>query len=721
MKRLIKAFPATATVVAVAAFCIACLYFQPGPIVRLDFLVYDRWMKLAPKPEPRPEPVIVDIDDKSLENLGQWPWPRTLLAELVKKILASGALAIGFDMILAEPDRSSPIFLQKSLAERHGVNMELEGVPPELLDNDQYFAEAIRGKPVVLGAYSIFNSGKLPEKLPKSASFVEISPPDAPELTESVQDSQGLLTPLQKFSDVASIGIITAVVSNDGIIRAVHLLTRAGENIYPALSLATLMAAQESRALRLKSDINGLDTLQTNDIVIPVEPNSTFRPFFMGPAGTYPYYSVIDVLDNKVGPKELEGRIVFIGTSAAGLQDIRATPLVRNIPGVEVHANIVDNILSGKKIIYPSNIADIQTLAICLSSCLVCALVTFLPALLSTFGIILMVCACLGGSWLYFKSGIFISPVYALMAILLTGAVFVPLRFWHEQKIKMQIKSAFSHYVSPEVVNRIASTGLDTLSGQSREVSVLFTDVRNFTTISENMKPDELVRLLNNYFTPMTACVKAREGTLDKFIGDALMAFWNAPLDIQQHQQKAVLAAMDMQKKLAQLRPVFQQEFNVEMRIGAGIHCGLVQVGNMGSSDLFNYTCIGDNVNLASRLEGVSKKYGAGIIVSSAIMEQCPGVRFRMLDRITVKGSSTPLDIYTPVDEEDYVEDFEERWRNALEEYLNGDFKKAFALFEALGQQYGSHTAIDLFMTRCSGLLDEPPTEWTGVFHYDSK
>lgn len=330
--------------------------------------------------------------------------------------------------------------------------------------------------------------------------------------------------------------------------------------------------------------------------------------------------------------------------------------------------------------------------------------------------------ASLWGSWLCFARGLFISPVYAVMATLLVGAVLLPLRFRREQRARRQIKRAFAHYVAPEVVNRIADNGTRALDGESREVSVLFTDVRGFTTISETMEPGRLVRLLNSYFTPMTACVIAREGTLDKFIGDALMAFWNAPLDVPGHQEKAVRAALDMQKTLAELRPRFLQEFGVEVRIGAGIHAGPVQVGNMGSRDLLNYTCIGDTVNLASRLEGLCKRYGAGIVVSSAVTAQCRDLHFRQLDRIRVKGSTRPLDIFTPLEpcaEPD--SQAEETWRRALNAYFLGDFAGGALLFGRLLAVKPMAAAAQLFLDRCAQLQAHTPVAWEGVWTYDTK
>lgn len=677
-------------------------------------------MRLVNKPHPSDIPVIVEIDDESLEKFGQWPWPRYLLSDLIEKILASDAAAVGLDILLSEPDRSSPYFLQKSLKDRSGNMLNLENIPDEYLDNDAWLASVMKDKPVVIGAFGIFASGKTSRELPKGAGIVEMTPPGAPDPKDTITRINGLIAPLPVFSNAAPIGIFNAQVEEDGVIRSIPLLVQTDNQVYPALSLRTLMSALGSNTLILNSDENGLSSLQLGGITIPLSYNGLFRPLFSGPRRTFPYYKASDVLEGKVGPQELKDRMVFVGASSIGLQDVRATPLDSFIPGVEVHANLIDNMISGKHVsLLPWN-QELQAGLIILSAILSLALFSLLPAAGYAFISPALIVAWLFGSFTFFDHGLFISPVYAVLAEILTGFFVIPVRLRREQKAKMRIKGAFSHYVAPEVVNRIAENGAKALSGESRNVTVLFTDVRNFSSISENMKPDQLVRLLNRYFTPMTASVISHEGTLDKFIGDALMAFWNAPLDVDLHQKKAVLAALDMHKVLKTLRPQFLREFGAEIKIGAGIHSGVVQVGNMGSNDLLNYTCIGDTVNVASRLEGICKHYGADIIVSSMVMANCPDLYFRKLDKIRVKGISRPLEIYTPIIK-DIDEAIEHQWKSALDLYFTGEFAKAIQIFEKLQNIEDLKKAASLFIARGNTLLDNPPEVWEGVWTYTSK
>lgn len=722
LRKRIKGFLGAALLAALtAAFCLACLYCKPKPVQRLDSLVYDSWMRLCDKPKPGPAPAIVEIDDNSLASLGQWPWPRDLLAELVQKILDAGAASVGLDILLAEPDRSSPAFLQADLARRRGFNVSIDGVPLAFMDNDLYFRDIINNKPVVLGAFADFHGGTLPDPMPKQLPAAENTPEGSPSARESLLEAKGLTAPLPLFKS-APAAVFNVPYQEDSVVRSVPLLIKAKDKLYPALSLRTLMAAQNSRSILIQSGNNGLEALKTGGVVIPVAENGIYRPLFLGPARTYPYFSAEDILAGRVGEEELKGRIIFIGASAAGLKDLRSTPLDPNMPGVEIHAALVDNFLSGRGILIPPYSTFIQICAVIAASAIFCAIFCLLPPALCAAGGALLLGGALWASWLFFNAGYFVTPVYVMLDALILGAVILPMRFWQERKARERLKSAFAHYVAPEVADSIAERGPAALEGRSREVSLLFTDVRDFTAISEKMDPDQLVRLLNNYFTPMTSCVIAHGGTLDKFIGDALMAFWNAPFEMEGHQEKALLAALDMRKKLADLRPYFLREFGADIRIGAGLHCGIARVGNMGTDDLMNYTCIGESVNLASRLESLTKRYGAGIIASSAIASRCGSITFRLLDRVQVKGSEKPIEIYTPIDEanmEEQDRDAEKLWRAALEAYFQGDFAGAAELFEKIPRSFSAPARA--FHQRCAYLTHNKPRDWDGVWVYDSK
>lgn len=708
---------------AFAAFVVSSIFLAQPPFARrVDGAIYDSFMTSAGTRAAHPAPVIVDIDEISLEKLGQWPWPRSLFAVLMEKIFAAGAAAVGIDILQHEADGSSPVNVAVRLKENFGADLDLSGLPRELLDNDLRFGEAIASRPVVLGALALFGGAEnLPVVLPHSLGLAEKTPAGAPRPRDTIARASGLLAPHQSFGGAAPVGIINASLGADGTVRSVPLLVRAGDNIYPALSLRALLAAQGKNTLILVSDEDGLTELRAAGHRLAVEHDGSFRPVYRGPARSYPYISAADVIAGKVPAGGLAGRVVFVGSSAPGLRDLVATPYDPAMPGVEAHATIVDNILSGESLRVPPWTAGFQLGAIFLLAAASAPLFAFFPAwAYAPLALCLLGCG-LWGSWELFRAGLWLSPLYGSSSLLLTAGGILPLRFWKEERGRRQLKAAFSRYVAPEVVARIAARGGSPLEGEQKEATILFTDVRGFTTLSENLAPDQVVRLLNSYFTPMTRCVIERGGTLDKFIGDALMAFWNAPLDVPAHQLKAVSAALAMQDALKDMRGEFKSRFGVELHMGAGINCGLVHVGNMGSRELLDYTCIGDNVNLASRLEGLCKQYGAGIIVSGAVQAACAGAMpFRLLDRIRVKGKREPVSIYAPLAGD---EPPDQAWKDALDAYFGGDFAWGAALFGKIGADSPDLArACSLFRNRCENLArNPPPGTWDGVWTYNSK
>lgn len=707
-----------------AVFLSACaLLAQPRFAKRLDDAIYDAFMTAGGTRAVHPAPAIVDIDETSLEKLGQWPWPRNLFAALIENIFTAGAAAVGIDVLQHEADGASPVNIARRLKENFGATLDLSGLPPELLDNDTCFRDAIVNRPVVLGAFALLgDGGTLPEAMPKPLGVAEKTPAGAPHPRDTIVRASGLVAPLPSFGDAAFTGIINATLNEDGAVRSTPLLVTAGNNIYAGLSVRTLLAALGKNTVRLISDMDGLTEFRVGDYRLPVGHDGSFRPVYRGPSHSYPYFSAADVLSGKIGEKELAGRIIFIGSSATGLRDIVSTPFDPAMPGVETHATIVDNILSGESIRVPPWATGFQLGAILLLAACAAPLFAFLPAVAYAPLALCLLGGGIWGAWELFDHGLWLSPLYDSSALLLTAGGILPLRFWKEERGRRQIKRAFSRYVSPEVVSRIAARGGRTFEGEQKEVSILFTDVRGFTSLSEKLAPDQIVRLLNKYFTPMTRCVIEREGTLDKFIGDALMAFWNAPLDVRNHQVKAVSTAIAMQETLKTLREEFKKEFGVEMYIGAGINCGLVHVGNMGSQELLDYTCIGDNVNLASRLEGLCKRYGVGIVISGAVRDACgQAFFFRLLDRIRVKGKSESVRIYTPLAETREA-DVESAWEEALTAYFMGDFANAAVMFSKIGSTHSALTvACRMFCERCDHLTENPPQAWDGVWTYDSK
>lgn len=374
-------------------------------------------------------------------------------------------------------------------------------------------------------------------------------------------------------------------------------------------------------------------------------------------------------------------------------------------------------------------------MAIALASLASCALFGRCPAVAYIPAILAMAAFAFWLSWHLFTMGYFVSPAYVILAMIISGMIILPIRFWRSERSRRKIRESFGRYISPAVVQRFVASSeklggedrelKDILDGQEKVLTVMFTDIRDFTSISEKMAFRDLVAMHKDYFTIMTDIVRARQGTVDKYIGDALMAFWNAPLDADgNHQLLAVEAAIRMREELATRQEHFRGYFRDvlpggELRMGIGIHCDRVHVGDIGSKDAANYTCIGNGVNLASRLEGLCKRYGTGIIVSGAIRRACGNrIRFRLLDRVSVKGQSAVISIFTPVPRV-YRDDLERKWRKGMAAYLRGDFKRAIGIFEKLGEEeWDGRVAARMLSLRCQGLLGKP---WEGYWAYDSK
>ncbi|MDR0673046.1 MAG: adenylate/guanylate cyclase domain-containing protein [Zoogloeaceae bacterium] len=632
---------------------------QPALISRLDLKIYDALLTqraaAAPRSIAQDLVVIIDIDEASLAAYGQWPWPRYRMADLIDALERHRVAAIGIDILFSEADRASPVEMRAALERDRGLDIGFRGLPAQLYDYDRGFAETLAQAPVVLGMY-----GRLDNPLPASSTeappsdsgirVIAIGHSDDPPFAAQLPALLGIRQPCAPLRGAAPTGFVNIAPDWDGIVRQAPLLMRRGEVIHPSLALRTLMRALEVENVIVETGVDGLLAVRVGDYRVPVSTDGMMHIPFPGPRKTYVYVSAHDVLTGALPPGALEGRIAFVGTSAPGLLDIRATPLDPIYPGVEIHAAALDAILSQNATRLPFWTPFLQCLGILFTGLVAAAAFGMArPRVYLPLALCLVAAVILGARFLYLQ-GTFVSPLYIVLTIVAQGACLLFLRFWQEEKQKLVLKNAFSHYVSPEIVKRITRSSGDLLAGEERELSILFTDIRGFTAISERLTPQQIVALLNRYFTPMTALVRESSGTVDKFIGDALMAFWNAPLDVPNHAIHAVSTALAMQETLSGMNAALQAEFGVTLTIGAGIHTGTAYVGNMGSSDTVNYTLIGDNVNIASRLEGLCAQYGVPVIVSEAVKAQCgANFAFRFLDTLRVKGRQHPVSIYQPL------------------------------------------------------------------------
>ncbi len=716
---------------------LACYIYQPRIFKQLDHNIYDHFIREKADNVAHPVPIIIDLDEKSLSKYGQWPWSRYLLAELITKLLDAGTLSVALDIVLSEDDRTSPYMLKKSLKQDLNLDVDFTNLPQELYDNDKLLAEKIYRKPVVLGSYLRFDSSnsnfiedKVDPKILKKirARTVQFEKKGAIDPKTYLLKPDGITLPINVLTEKSNIAFFNIGTELDGIVRSAPLVVSLENNIIPALSIRALMEALKVRSLRLNSNEYGLESINLGKINIPVTPDGMINIPYRGDRRTFPYISASDVLDGTIDKAQLAGKIAFIGSSSAGLLDIRATPIDTFFPGVEVHTNILDAILTQNFIITPDWTPALQFVLLIFAGIFCAYIFMRVSSGFTLLSLVLLIGATYASSWYLFTKGFFVSPLWFTLLLILLATTITAMRFWFEEKDKRKLRNIFGRYVSPEVVSRIVEQGDIQLSGEERELSIMFTDLRGFTSISEKLLPQEIVALLNSYFTPMTALVRTNEGTLDKFIGDAIMAFWNAPVLIENHSEKAVHTAINMLEKLEEINLELKEKYDINLNMGVGIHTGPAYVGNMGSEDLTSYTVIGDTVNTSSRLEGLCSKFGMRIIVSGEVVERCQ-LEFIPVANLRVKGRQTPIEIFTIFSEremEKYHEELE-AYKNAYKSYrtcLNNKddvlLDKCIEMFKKLCE-ISNRGLYQEYYEYCQELKTMPKSDWTDVWTLTSK
>ncbi|NRP73774.1 Adenylate cyclase 2 [Ensifer psoraleae] len=622
------------------------------PLLRLARnLTFDEYQRIAPRAFENMPVRIVDIDEASLRELGQWPWPRDRIAVLVNRLTEMGVSAIAFDILFAEPDRLSP----------RNIVRDIDGVDPSLLgrlpDNDEIFAQSIVGRPVVLG-FGISNEGSYRPPVKAGFAFTGESLFAAPPHIEAA-------TPLrpQLEENAAGLGHISL---NPGapspVVRAVPLFLSDGEQLYPNLALEALRVAQGATTYVLAGAPDVQDTMthaKIGDFVVPVTAAGELW-LYVSPDRAERYVSARHVLapgDPSPATKAaIEGSIVFVGTSAAGLQDIRTTALGQNVPGVSLHAQTVEQILSGRFLSRPDWADGLEILCIAAAGCLLVMLTTFVsPAVALACGLFITAMG-LVASWLAFLyGGLLFDPLAPIVSGSITHFAATAFRFLVTDRERRAVRRAFGHYLSPSLLYRIEhNPDALRLGGDDRELTVMFVDVRNFTEISERLAPTAVVGFLNTLLDALSRHVIANEGTLDKFIGDSIMAFWNAPVDVADHPAKAVRAALAMRETLTRLNADDAFGFGGEqsVSIGVGIHTGIACVGNMGAEAHFNYSAVGDTVNVAARIEASCKDVLFDILVSEETAKALPGHALLEAGALALKGKSTRSRLFAVVGDE---------------------------------------------------------------------
>lgn len=713
-------------------------------IGRLDAIIYDTKVRLTMPKSVDDRVVILDIDEKSLGEIGRWPWGRDRVSELVSKLFDQhGIVLLGFDVVFAEPDDSSGLKVLDGLSRRElkdnaTFQAALQSMRPQL-DNDGRFAETLEGRPVILGYYLSgrsdgISAGALPPPVLPAGSFTGRSIPF------TVWSSYG--GNLAEFQKAAlSGGHFNPLVDFDGISRRVPLIAEYKDEYYEALSLAMVRALlgqpkvapwfPEESWFSSKS-YQGMEAIDLptarGTLRIPVDENVAALIPYRGHQGSFRYYSIADIMADRIKPGELKGKVVLIGTTAPGLLDLRATPVGEAYPGVEIHANLIAGMLDGTIKQKPSYVLGAEVVLLLLAGLVMVLLLPQFSPLRATLASLVVLLFILTVNLVFWHYGNLVLPLASAVLLILTlYALNMSYGYFVESRAKRQFTELFGQYVPPELVEEMSRNPESySMDGRKAELTVLFSDIRGFTTISEGLGPDELTRLMNEYLSAMTEVVRKNRGTLDKYIGDAIMAFWGAPVSDPQHARQAVLTAMQMQAALPAVNKAFAAKGWPEVKIGVGVNTGEMTVGDMGSSVRKAYTVMGDAVNLGSRLEGITKQYGVGILVGEGTRKAIKDIVFREVDRVQVKGKEEPVAIYEPICLESEsgkpVQEELKLWSQALRYYRAQEWDQAEVTLLNLSRLAPDRALYAKYMERVSHLRKDPPgADWKGVWKFETK
>lgn len=698
---------------------------------------YDARVLLSLPGTVDPRVVIIDIDERSMAELGQFPWPRDHLATLVDQAFDRYQVGVlGFDIAFVEPDATSGRRIVEAVATDPGWQGDTDALTRRF-DHDRRFADALSGRPVVLGTYfsptrqqrGADDVGQLcaPVLAREVAQLYAVDFPRAEAYSANLPVLQTAATTCGFFDN--------PTLDDDGVYRRVPLLQRFDGAVYASLGLAVarLALGQPEVGFRFDPpdarDSLHLEALLVGDRRIPVDEQVAALVPYRGEQGSFPYVSAADVIAGRADPAILDGVIALVGTSAPGLRDLRVTPVGKAFTGVEVHANLVSGMLDGRIHQRAPYYRGIEVVQLTLIALIVTWSFTRLAPLAGA-GLGLGLLAIVGLlAWGFWTGGQFVLPLgVPISFILLLFLVQLLYGYFIESRGKREMSRLFGQYVPPELVEELSEhPEALSMEGESREMTVLFSDVRGFTTVSEQLDARELAQLMNRFLTQQTAVIQQYRGTIDKYMGDAVMAFWGAPLPDGEHAAHAIEAGRQMLKAVRELDQEFAARGWPRLEIGVGVNTGRMNVGNMGSTFRMAYTVMGDAVNLGSRLEGLTKAYGVSMLVSETARTAAPADwAYREIDQVRVKGKTQPVAIYEPMgpkaDLAPTLRTELARHRGALTLYRGQEWARADAEFAALAEQSPSCAVYRVFRTRIAHLQAHPPGPgWDGVFDFDTK
>jgi len=711
-KLLILEFLIAFVLVAISSFLYTSnnIFFE-----NLNNKIVDSFFIYRGEKNPQNNIVIVDIDEKSLKELGQWPWSRDIIAKLLENLDSAGVGIIGLDIVFAEKDNSSPSLVLKKL----GINNIV--VP----DYDEILALSLQNTPTISGYMFDFQEDTLRGVVPNISSII---------IQKNFQDidylprAKGIITNIKILQESSfSSGFFNTVPDDDGVVRSVPMLVKYKDTIYPSLSLEILRLIYQTNKIEIYYSEAGISSIQLGELTIPTDRFGRLQVNYFGSSKLFRYISAVDILKNNFDQKDIEGKVVLVGTSAGGLLDLRATPFESVYPGVEIHASAIENVLEQSFLSHPSWVDAVDILIVFILLSLMLLLFSYAGAIVTAFLFMLILCTFIYSAYyIFLQYGVILNIVYPLFSLILFYMFLTSLHYLFESRQKELVKNSFSKKVSKQVMDDLLthSNSAD-LSSREVEATIYFSDIRSFTTISEKLQdPKKITDFLNYYMNIMVQSIENSSGTIDKFIGDAIMAYWNAPLEVENHADRAVQTALQQIEKRQELNKTIQKKFGFEVDYGIGINTGSVVVGEIGSSGRSDYTIIGDAVNLASRLEGLCKAYKVRLLISESTLDLLQEEYvIQLLDIVKVKGKDEPIKIYEvlsygsiSIEKQKEIE----LYMRGHSFYMNKEFQKGQQIFEDLFLKYGKHL-YSLYSQRCQELMQNATIEFDGVYTFTTK
>lgn len=701
----------------ISSFLIVFYIFFPSLLDSFDNRIRDSYFIFKGETKTSNNVVIIDIDDSSIKEFGQWPWSRNILSKIIENLTNSNIAVVGMDIVFAEEDRTSPSLIAKKL-----------GIKKELENYDFEFAQVISTSPVILGySFNIEdnNSSKNSPQIP--AIFIEKNKnSDANYLIEAFGTTLNL--PILQENSYSS-GFFNIIPDESGVIRSVPLLISYNDTLYPSLALEIVRALNDTQKVFVNYDENGVSNIQLGDFYIPTDKFGRIFINYRGASKSFQYISAKDIYNNNFKAEEIEGKIALLGTSATGLYDLRATPYENVFPGVEVHANVIDNILQGDFLQKASYLDGVNIVSIFVLTFVVFFLVSVTPFLLKPFVFLLFFSLYVVFSYYtLFSYGLVLNIVFPMLSIVLAFVFSIIIDFFYNIKQEKAIKNKFASKVSKSVMDDILKNiDKNEFSAKNKEITIFFSDIRGFTQISEQLKAKELIEYLNAYMEPMSTIIIKNQGTIDKFIGDAIMAYWNAPIDVENHADIAVKASLEQLEALDELNRKFVKDKLPTIDIGIGLNTGEVIVGEMGSSLRSDYTVIGDAINLGSRVESLCKYYGSKLNITNFTKDKLKEKYiFRFLDFVRVKGKNQAVEIWQVIgsgEAKDELKNELEDYHKAIDFYKKSKFLDALELFRKLDnpENKTNKNIYKIYIKRCEEFIQTPPKDFDGVYEHKNK